>query len=205
MMVTTREERESRRYRIRNADITPRQVVIEHPAKEDWMLVDSGPKPEESTTSFHRFRVNVAPGSTAELKVESYHPLDSSFALTNLNEQEVDVLADQQRISPAMREAFGKVLTKKNEIGTLDTRLKARRQEHDAINADQARLRENMKALKGSTEEKALLQRYTRQLDQQEDRLAAIQTELADLAKKKDQADQDLDQLIQSVVLDESF
>jgi hypothetical protein len=205
LMITTREERESRLYKIRNADNTSRQVVIEHPAKEDWRLVDGGPKAEESTASFHRFRVNLAPSSTVDLKVESYHPLDSSFALTNLNEQEVAVLSEQQRMTPSMREAFGRILAKKNEVSRLDTQMRARGQERDAIIADQARLRENMKALKGSAEEKALLQRYTRQLDQQEDRLTALQNEISGLNAKKERADQELDQIIQAVVLDESF
>ena len=205
LMITTREEHESRLYKIRNADNTPRQVVIEHPAKEDWKLVNGGAKPEESTASFHRFRVNVAPSSTAELKVEAYHPLDSSYALTNLNDEQVAALSEQQRITPTMKDAFGKVLSKKNEIGAIEMQLKARRQERDGITADQARLRENMKALKGSSEEKALLQRYTRQLDQQEDRLAALQNELADLNNKKVKADQELSQTIQAIVLDESF
>jgi hypothetical protein len=205
VMITTREERESRTYRIRNADTTPREVVIEHPAKEDWKLVEGGVKPEESTASSHRFRVRVAPGSTAELKVESYHPLDSSFALTNLDDHQVELLADQQRITLAMHEAFGGVLAKKNEITGLDSQIKVRTKEHDSINTDQARLRENMKALKGSAEEKALLQRYTRQLDQQEDRLATLQNELSDLTRRKEQAGQELDRMIQSIALDESF
>jgi len=180
-------------------------VVIDHPAKEDWKLVEGGPKPEESTASFHRFRINVAPGSTAELKVESCHPLDSSFALTNLNDQEVEVLGSQQRMTQAMREAFATVLAKKNEIAGLDVQMKARSTEHDSIHNDQARLRENMKALKGSAEEKALVQRYTRQLDQQEDRLAALENELADLTRNKQRAGQELDQMIQAIALDETF
>jgi hypothetical protein len=205
LMITTREQRESKIYTIRNADTAAREVVIEHPAKEDWKLVEGGVKPEESTASSHRFRVSVAPGSTAELKVESYHPLDSSLALTNLNEQEVELLGSQQRITSAMREAFGAVLAKKNEIAALDVQMKARNKEHESINTDQARLRENMKALKGSAEEKALLQRYTRQLDQQEDRLATLQNELSDLTRRKEQAGQELDQMIQSIFVDERF
>src|SRR4029077_12838342 len=89
LMITTHEERDSLLFKIRNADTTPRQVVIEYPAREDWKLVDDGPKPEESAASFHRFRVNVAPDATSELKVDSYHPIDSSDVLTNLNPQEV--------------------------------------------------------------------------------------------------------------------
>jgi hypothetical protein len=205
LMITTSEERESRLYKIRNADKTPRQVVIEHPAKEGWKLVEGGPKAEESTASFHRFRLSVPASSNAELKVETSHPLDSSFALTNLNDHEVDLLGEQQRVTPAMREVFGKILTKKNEVSSLEAQLKARGQERDSITSDQSRLRENMKALKGSAEEKALLQRYTRQLDQQEDRLVTLQNQVSDLEAKKNKAAEDLTQMIQSIVMDESF
>jgi len=205
LMITTREQRESRLYKIRNADAAARQVVVEHPAKEDWKLLSDGPKAEESTASFHRFRVNVAPNSTADLKVETYHPLSSTFALTNLDEQQVGLWTEQGRVTPAMKEAFTRVLGKKNEIGTFDVQLKEIRQERDGITADQSRLRENMKALKGSAEEKALLQRYTRQLDQQEDRLVTLQKEVADLNGKKVQADEELSQMIQAIVVDEKF
>jgi SMC interacting uncharacterized protein involved in chromosome segregation len=117
----------------------------------------------------------------------------------------VEILTEQGRVSPAMNEAFGKVLEKKNEIGILDSHLKELRQERDGITVDQSRLRENMKALKGSSEEKALLQRYTRQLDQQEDRLVTLQNEVGDLNCKKVKADAELSQMIQTISMDEKF
>jgi DNA repair ATPase RecN len=43
------------------------------------------------------------------------------------------------------------------------------------------------------------------QLDQQEDRLAALQKEVSDLGDKKEKADEELSQLVQSIALDESF
>ena len=205
LMVTTREERDSLLFKIRNADTTPRQVVIEYPARENWKLVEGGPKPEESTASFHRFRVDVAPDATSELKVESYHPIDSSYVLTNLNPQEMALLAEEQRVTPALQQAFAKILAKKNEISGLDTQQRAAKQELDSITADQSRLRENMKALKGSAAEEALLQRYTRQLDQQEDRLATLRSQAEELRVKRVAADSELNQMIQSIVLDESF
>ncbi len=205
LMITTREERESRLYKIRNNDSTAREVIVEHPAKEDWKLSEGGPKAEESTSSFHRFRINVAPNSSAELKIETYHPLDASFALTNLDEHEVELLTEQQRITPVMRDTFGKILAMKTELSNLDAQLQARKVELDAITADQSRVRENMKALRGSAEEKALLQRYTRELDQQEDRLTALRTEGDGLRAKRATAEMELTQTIQSVVLDETF
>jgi predicted nucleic acid-binding Zn-ribbon protein len=97
------------------------------------------------------------------------------------------------------------ILDQKNLVDSYDSQIKSRQPEVDSINKDEARLRENMKALKGIPEEKALLQRYTKQLDSQEDRLNALQKEIADLNPKRNKADEDLDQMVQSAALDESF
>jgi cell division protein FtsB len=104
-----------------------------------------------------------------------------------------------------MQQAFHRILDQKNQVSQLETQIATRHTELDAITKDQARLRENMKALKGSAEEKALLQRYTRQLDSQEDRLSALNSQIADLESKKAQADELLDQMVQEVTLDEVF
>jgi hypothetical protein len=62
-----------------------------------------------------------------------------------------------------------------------------------------------MKALKGSAEEKALLQRYTRQLDSQEDRLTTLNKEISDLQEKHTLAEGQLDRMVQDITLDEHF
>ena len=62
-----------------------------------------------------------------------------------------------------------------------------------------------MKALKGSTEEKALLQRYTRQLDSQEDRLNKLTKEISDVQEKQTRAQQQLDRMVREITLDEHF
>jgi predicted nucleic acid-binding Zn-ribbon protein len=59
-----------------------------------------------------------------------------------------------------------------------------------------------MKALKGSPEEKALLQRYTRQLNGQEDRLEALKKEIEDLESKSEAAQSALDKMIQDLSFD---
>ncbi|MFZ0431609.1 MAG: hypothetical protein WAL86_02850, partial [Candidatus Acidiferrales bacterium] len=56
--------------------------------------------------------------------------------------------------------------------------------------------------LKGSPEERALTQRYTQQLNDQETRLDALQKESADLQSKRDAAQSQLDQMIQDLSMD---
>ena len=58
----------------------------------------------------------------------------------------------QSRLSVNRQAGFRRVLDQKNQVTTLEAQLKSR--EVDAITKDQARLRENMKALKGSSEER---------------------------------------------------
>ena len=204
LMYLTREQRDSRKYTLHNADAAARQVIIEHPARENWKQVE-GPKPEETSASYLRFRIEVPAGQTANLHIEEFHPENSEFALTNLDDKQVAFITQQRQLTPAMQEAFRRVLEQKNKVDSLGTQMKTRQHEVETITKDQARLRENMKALKGSAEEKALLQRYAHQLDSQEDRLNALGKEISDLQEKQNQARAQLDQIVQQITLDESF
>ena len=205
VMILTHEERDTREYIVRNADKTPRQLVIEHPSRDGWSLVDGGAKPEETTASFQRFRLNVAAGATEHLRLEERHPESDEFQLDDFDDKKLAVLIENKSLTTAVQQAIRSVLDHKNAVDVLETEISSRQGEVDSIGKDQARLRENMKALKGSSEEKALLQRYAHQLDQQEDRLSALHHEISDLNEKKDKADGDLEQTIQSIVMDENL
>jgi hypothetical protein len=205
IMQLTKEQRNVKKYTIRNADTEARQVIVEHPAQEGWVLTGATPKPEETTESYHRFRVAVDPGKTAELTVESVHPEEATYELTNLDDDEVALLVQQKRATPAMQQAFDRILKQKEKIENLSNQIAERKRESDQIAADQTRIRENMKALKGTSEEKALLQRYVGQLDAQESRLAALRQESSDLAAQQNQARAELDRMILELSVDESF
>jgi hypothetical protein len=192
---------------IRNSDTAPRQVVVEYPVRSGWKLVDTL-KPVETTANFYRLRVPVDAAKSGELLVEEYSPQDTRYELAELEDEQVKPLAllvADNRITPALKDAIQRVLQKKAEIGQIEAQATGRKQQMDAIEKDQGRLRENMKALKGSAEERALIQRYTRELDSQEDKLAALRKEREDLDAKAVQMKQDLETTVNQVVLDERF
>jgi chromosome segregation ATPase len=203
-MFLTREQRDNRKYTLHNSDTSTRQVVIEHPTRDGWKLAE-GAKPEETSASFLRFRVAVGPGQTENLQVEEYHPEQSEYELDELDDNRIAILTQQAPITPEVQEVFRRVLAQKNQVGSLETQLRSRQQEVDTITKDQARLRENMKALKGSSEEKALLQRYTRQLDSQEDRLNTLNKEMSDLRAKRAVEQEKLDRMLQEITLDQNL
>ena len=204
IMFITREEREMKTYKVSNSDVTARDVVIEHPARGGWTLA-SNLKPEESSASFYRFKLKVDAKASAQLTVEEYQPQTTEFALTNLTSDYVMILTKQQRVTPAMEQVFRRVLDQKSVIVGLDSQIQVRQHEIDAIGTDQARIRENMKALKGSAEERTLTERYARQLNDQEDRLAALHNQVSDLTKKRQQAQDQLDAILDEITLTEAF
>src|SRR5690554_1874812 len=67
---------------------------------------------------------------------------------------------------------------------------------------NKGRLRENMKALRGSAEEKALLLRYTKQLDDQETQLAALRKNIQDTETQRDRENDQLEKMIDDLQLD---
>lgn len=204
VMIQTSEHRDHQRYTVRNTDTQARDVVIEHPVRAGWKLAD-GLKPEETSVSSYRFRVKVEPGKTAELKVDEVQPLLRRIALSNVTDDQIKLWFNDQVIKPELEQALRHIVQQKNEIAGIDQQVKTKETEISGINLDQQRLRENMKALKGSAEEKALLQRYTRELNDQEDKLQAARSQMGDLAVKRAASQQQLDKMLQEITLDEGL
>jgi len=192
MLTTTSEERAKKTYIVRNEDSTARALVIEHPARPEWKLAEDGPKPEEKASGLYRFRLNIEPKQTEKLVVNEAKPLYTRYSLTAVTDEEIELFLRQKSINPEIEKALHAIVAQKNVIADFDVKIKAQQKAIERIFADQGRLRENMKALKGSTEEKALLQRYTRQLDEEE-------TELEGMRKKKQ--DTEAEQQLANAVL----
>jgi hypothetical protein len=200
VMFISREHRNQVKYKVRNADTAARQVIIEHPVRDGWKLVEAS-KPEETTASYYRFRVAVDPSKTGELTVEEVHADTTTSALTDLTDHQVEVLVAENNITPELQAAFRRVLDQKNKISDLESQIDSRKKEVEEINRDQGRIRENMKALKGTAEEKALLLRYTKQLDSQEDRLATLHKEISDLQQQHAEERGKLQEMVQHITL----
>jgi septal ring factor EnvC (AmiA/AmiB activator) len=64
------------------------------------------------------------------------------------------------------------------------------------MTSDQERVRENMKALRGTAEEKALTQRYAKELNDQEDRLASLRDEQKKATADRDARRRELNELV---------
>ncbi len=200
-MMQTTQERSENTYVIRNRDSAPRVVVIEHPARQGWRLTDDA-TPAESSASFHRFRIKVEPKATASLVVKEYRPIVNQYVLTNIVDNDIKYFLQQKMINPEVEKVLRQVLRQKNDIAALDASINGRRAEVNTISEDQKRLRENMKALKGSAEEKALVERYVRELNEQEDHVQTLTKEITETQQKRDSAQGALNDLIEKLQME---
>ena len=189
-------------YVARNQDGVTRTLVIEHPARVEWQLAKGAKEPEEKASGVCRFRVEVPSEGTASLPVEEVRTLATSYELSNLNEDQIGVFVKQGTITGEMAEALKRITAQKAVVAKLEEEMENRQKDIDRIVEDQSRLRENMKALRGSAEEKAVLQRYTRQLDEQETQLDTLRKKIQDTEAQRDKANNALEKMIDELQLE---
>jgi hypothetical protein len=200
-MTQSTQERQEETYTVRNRDTSPRVLIVEHPARAGWKLADDE-TPAETTASFHRFRVAIEPKTTKILTVKEYRPVSNRWMLTGVTDDEIKFLLDQKMINPEVENALRSVVKKKNDIAVLDAVIAGRRAQVTNISDDQQRVRENMKALKGSAEEKALIERYVRELNEQEDRVQSLRKEITEMQQKRDAAQSALTMMIENLQME---
>jgi hypothetical protein len=189
-------------YTVHNEDETARQLIVEHPARYSWTLVKGSKQPEEKAPSVYRFRLEVPAKATSTLPIEEAHAQETTYQLSDLNDDQIALFVRQRTITPEMQQALAKITTQKAVVAKLEGEMDIHQKDIERIVDDQGRLRENMKALRGSAEEKALLQRYTRQLDEQETRLDALRKNIRDTEVQRDQANSMLEKMIDDLQIE---
>jgi hypothetical protein len=201
VMIRMGEEREKKIYTIRNEDAAPRALIIEHPLRMGWTLSKDTLRPEETTASAYRFRMAVGSKQSTTLEISESHPLQTTVELSNITDDQVAVLLKDGSINSEIEQALRKILDQKAQVAALNAEAETRGSTITSIYDDQQRLRENLKSLKGSAEEKALTQRYTQQLSNQENRLEKLRNEKEDFEKKSEAAQGQLEKMIEDLAL----
>jgi len=198
LLIQRTEERQQRTYTARNEDSEPRVLVVEHPVRVGW-TVGGTIKPVESTAAVYRFRITIEPKTTANFLVEETRPGQTQISISSITDTQIALLVRDSLIPASVEASLRQVITQKAEIARLSNEMAARQREIDDIGRDQERVRENMRSLKGSSEERQLLQRYVKQLDDQENRLAVLRKEAQSLSADRDKAQEALNRFIEAM------
>jgi hypothetical protein len=194
---------EKKTYTITNQTDRPRVVYLEHPVRKDWVLSENTAKPASKTASLYRFRVEVEPRKTTELVVNEHLTLMDSYTISNLSSRDLAMFVSRRYIDDKAHASLQKILDLKSNIATVEARLSAMDAEAKEISEDQARLRENIKALKETAEAKQLIARYVSKANEQESRIEQITAERKNAASERARLQGELDAAIRAFVIDD--
>jgi hypothetical protein len=145
VLVLGMKELATRTYRADNGADEPRTLVIEHAFHPGWKL--AGAEPFEKTDTVWRYRLAVAAHQSADLKVSEERDLDETVALMDSDADTIAAYVQTTAISQAVRDALANAVQLKRDAVAIQARIQTLTQQIATLTADEARLRENLRAV----------------------------------------------------------
>jgi hypothetical protein len=193
---------ENKTYDITNQTDKPRVVYVEHPLRDGWRLTEETPKPVEKTASAYRFRVELGPRETARLKVGERQALMDKYAISSLTPRDLGVFVSRRYLDQTSQAALEKIINLKVQIAEIGAAVEGLDSEAAEIAKDQARLRENIKALTETADARGLIARYVAKANEQETRIEQLTSERRMKVAARQQLQLQLEAAIRSLALD---
>ena len=183
-MLTARSAvQETKTYTIRNVDARAKTLMIEHPARQGYKLLNQ--KAAETTSNAYRFELKLAPDSSQKFAVSEERVYENSFEVSSLTPDALWTYTSNKAISEDARKQLKGIADLKTQIGELDEHLQNTQSETKELIEDQGRVRQNLMSLNNVSGQQEQVQKYSRQLADQETKLASLRDSLSDLRKKK--------------------
>jgi hypothetical protein len=175
---TTTKLKETKSYTIKNRNEQERLVLIEHPVRNDFKLVDEKVKPAETASDVYRFEVKVPAGKSDTLPVTEERVLNEEIQLTNFNDDQIRLFLKEPVISERVRAGLRKVLDLRWEVAKTQREIADQQKELKVITDDQVRLRANLKEMPSTA---AAYKRYLDKFDAQETQIENYQADIKKL------------------------
>lgn len=188
---------ETQTYTIRNIDAKAKTLIIEHPARSGYTLLNV--KPAESTATAHRFEIKLAPNANEKFAVPEERLLEQSVTILSLTPDQIGVYVQNRNLSPEGRKQLEAVAAAKRQVAEIDTQIRELDQEINELVRDQERIRQNLSSLNRVTGQQEQVNRYANELASQESKLAGMRDRTGQLRKQKASQEQQLKSLIEKM------
>jgi len=174
-----------------------RTVLVEHPRMHGAELV--GAAPRETTQDSYRFSVSLEPGGSESLTVREERVTIQQRRIGSLSAQAmIDVIGTgpmDRRLTEALRTASAM----QADIAQAETQIAAWEKRITEIAGDQSRLRSNIASVPNGSD---LHGRYLRTLNDQENELEELRTQMTHERTRLNTRRQELDQFLRNLTID---
>ena len=188
---------ETRTYTVRNVDKKAKTLIIEHPLRQGYTLLNQ--KPAEKTASAYRFEIQLAPGATQEFPVSEERVYDQTYQVTSLTPDIILSYVGNRTLSDAGRGQLQRIADQKQQIAENGRALQEAEGQTRDLNADEERIRQNINTLNSVGGQQQQVQNYLRDLATDGQQLAALRDRQAELQKKKSALETELNKLIEAL------
>ncbi len=178
-------------YVIVNKNDRDLDLFMEHRFRPGWELTDTA-EPVERTEHFYRFRLTVPAKKTTPFTVTESIERKSSWLLRNTSRDTLKLWMDKKYIDKKTQRALESVVTLTEQLVQLQRDIESRERDIKAIFQNQERLRQNLKALGNTADEKSLRERYLNSLAKEEDKLTEYQEDILSLTDQKKTCEKNL-------------
>jgi hypothetical protein len=185
---------ETRTYTAHNVDHKAKTLIIEHPLRQGYTLLNQ--KPIEKTAAAYRFEIALPSDSTQTFAVSEERIYSQTFVVSNLTPDTLLTYIHNATLSDAGRRQLQRIADEKSQIAENDRALQDAAAQVTSLTSDEDRIRRNIQSLNNVSGQQQQVQNYARQLDAHEQQLAALRDRQADLQKKKAALSAELDKLI---------
>ena len=166
-------------YAFDNKGDAPGVVYLEHPREAaDWKLVEPATA-HEITESFWRFRFDLAPRGLTQFRVRTQRHLSQHYVLADTPARQLELWIDQHYLDEPTAGVIRQSIALRQLLSEAEEKVRRLEAERKTIHTEQARIRENIKSLGDRASEKELRERFVRTFTTQEDRLEAIDKQIA--------------------------
>jgi chaperonin cofactor prefoldin len=183
VLTTKVASQETRTYTARNVDHKDKTLIIEHPLRQNYELLNQ--KPASKTATAYRFEIKLGPGATETFPVTEEIVYDQSYAATNLTPDLLVSFVSNKTLTGQGRKQLQQISDLKARIAETDNALRYAADQTRSLSSDEDRMRQNIGSLNNVSGQQQLVQNYARQLDTAEQRLAELRDRQAELQKKK--------------------
>jgi hypothetical protein len=188
---------ETTTFTIRNVDARSKTLIVEHPVRPGYKLVNL--KPLETTSNAYRFEVKLAPSAADKLAIPEERLIEESLTVANLTPDVLVSYVQNKTLSPAVRQQLERLAELKRSLAAADNESKRLEVQIRETSNDQSRIRENIASLNRVSGQQEQVQKYARDLAAQESQLAALRDQLSEVRKRRTTIESDLNALVEKL------
>ncbi|MHA1731318.1 MAG: hypothetical protein ACTSU5_05210 [Promethearchaeota archaeon] len=182
-------------YKINNKAASAKELYLDHPKMRGYKVRDPPVEPKK-TPKHWRFPLDLPPKKGVKFEFVMRHEISSSISVWDIDDdvltQKIGLYSEREFIDEETLEEFREVARLNGQKSDLDLKKSRLEQEREGLNADQGRLRENLKVLGETAQEKKLKERFVQKLTRQEARYEEIKKEMSAIEKEKKKLDKDI-------------